>query len=139
MGPTKVWSIPSSESSTISRRTSRPPSPSREKLRDKDSKPSPPSEVVSTVKSPSSTPELLTSEESASTSPSPSPTTKRTLPVPKPNSKVKSPPAVTPSISWKTRENSWRDTTTDPARLSDDTDWNSDIFHLNNFNKKIYN
>merc|ERR1711937_403244 len=137
------------ESSTTSRRTLKPPSPSREKLRDKDSRPSLPSEVASTVKSPSSTPESLTSEEKFSTSNSPSPTTKRTstvltlnskmLPpseltrppnvVPKmlltnsrtPSSKLRSPLAVTPSTSWKTRENSWRDIRTDPAPEYDPT------------------
>merc|ERR1711990_714737 len=154
---TKVWLIPFSESSTTSRRTSKLPSPSREKLRDKELKPSPPLEVDLTPKSPNSTVESLASEEKFSTSPSPSPTTKRTSPVPKvnskmllpsevtnlpnvvlkmplpnsrtPNSKVKSPPAVMPSISWKTRESSWKDTTD----LAIDMPRLYDIFSLNNF------
>merc|ERR1712039_779474 len=155
LSPTKVWSIPSLESSTILRRTSRPPSPSREKLRDKDSRPSLPSEVASTVKSLNLTPESPTSVVRSSTSPSPSPTTKRTSPVPlpnskmsppseltskpnavlkmlptssrTPNSKVKSPLAVTPSTLWKTRESSSRDTTIDLAQSRNYID---DIYHF---------
>merc|ERR1740138_144594 len=149
--PTKVWSIPSSESLTTSRRTSKPPSPSKEKLRDKDLRPSPPLEVDSMVKSPTSTPESLTSEEKSSTSPSPSLTTKRTSPVPPPNSKMLPPseltspplavpkmlltnsptpnsrprslPAVTPSTLWKTKGSSSKDTN-DPARPSDENGLN---------------
>ncbi len=130
--PTLTWSILSLESSMILRRTLRHHSPLKEKLKDKEVKPSPPSEVESKEKSPNSTPESPTSEENALTSNSPSPLMKKTLPVLKvpllmllpsepigklpavlkitlinsriTNSPPRSPPVVMLSTLWKTRE-----------------------------------
>jgi hypothetical protein len=113
----------------------------KEKLKDKEVKLSPPSEVESKVKSPNSTPESPTLEENALTSNSLSPLMMKTFQVLKvpllmllplelteklpavlktmlinsriTNSPPRSPPVVTPSTSWKTRENYWKGTEVD--------------------------
>jgi len=127
------------------RRTLKLPSPLKEKLKDKEVKLSPPSEVESKVKSPNSTPESPTLEENALTSNSLSPLMMRTSQVLKvpllmllplelieklpavlktmlinsriTNSPPRSPPVVTPSTLWKTRENYWKDTEVDEERI----------------------